>query len=179
MNKITLTGIALMSITSLFSCKQKQESNDIIIEKIVEKPQDSVNSMGENTTSGEVKWVNGASYSYTITRSADSSLEEVDIQGEKYQDNSIVLTINRNDGTEFFSGTITKSSFTGLLNNDVKQHGVLLSLAFDHNDNDNLYFVASIGSPDESSEQFALVQLIVNRMGSTNVAVYTPDEVPE
>lgn len=179
MKKIFYSGIVLLSLYSLFSCKNKQESSDdIIIEKIIEKPQEGAISLPQKGTSGKVKWVNGDEYTYDISIASDSELPEVTIDGETYKDNNAKLTIKRKDGSEFFSGTFTKSSFTGLLSSTMKEHGVLVGFSFDHADESKLYFVASIGSPDESSEVFTLVQLIVDRMGTTSVAVYTPDEVP-
>lgn len=178
MRKLFYSGIALLSLYSLSSCKQKQENNDIIVEKIVEKPQNSSITSPSKESSGSIKWVNGDDYTYSIHISADNELPEVTIGGETYKDNSAKLSVKRSDGTEFFAGTFTKNSFSGLLTNDIRQNGALVGFAFDHADESHLYFVASIGSPDESSEQFALVQLIVDRMGTTSVAAYTPDDIP-
>jgi hypothetical protein len=49
-------------------------------------------------------------------------------------------------------------------------------MAYDKSDANHLYFVASIGSPDESYDDFTLVQLIIDRQGATTVASYTPPE---
>lgn len=169
----------LVSLCTLFSCKQKQENNDIIVEKVVDKPQSGAIATPEKKSSGTVKWVNSADYGYSISISSDSDLPEVMIGEEKYKDNSVHLVVTRSDGSDFYSGTFTKNSFTGLLPNQVKQHGILIGFSFDHADESKLYFVASIGSPDESSEVFTLVQLILDKMGTTTVATYTPEEIPQ
>lgn len=179
MNKIVFSGIALLTLLALSSCKEKQEKTDeIIIEKVVDKPQNDAISSPEKNSSGSVKWVNGDTYRYSIKIAADDELQQVRNGETTYKDNSARLTILRSDGSEFFNSSFTKNSFTGLLSSDMKEHGSLIGFSFDHADESKLYFVASIGSPDESSEEFTLVQLIVDRMGTTTVATYTPDEIP-
>lgn len=179
MRKVIYSGIALLTLCSTFSCKNKQDNSDeIIVEKIVEKAENNAKTTPAKKSSGTVKWVEGNTYSYSINITANDSLSQVKIGDETYKDNSAHLTISRNDGSSFFNGTFTKNSFTGLLSSGMKDHGALIGFSFDHADDSKLYFVASIGSPDESSEEFTLVQLIIDRMGATTVATYTPDEVP-
>lgn len=178
-NYLLLGAAALAASYTLSSCKEKKDSEEIVVEKIVEKPQTNAIAMPGKTSEGNVNWVNGAQYTYTISQNSDPELAEVENNGETYKDNSATLTIKRTDGTVFYTNTFAKSSFTGLLSKDMIEHGVFLGMAFDHGDADNLYFVVSIGSPDENSEEFTLVQLILNRMGSTSVANYKPDEIPE
>ena len=146
-----------------------------MIEKIIDKPQSKATSMAAKSTSGTANWA-GSKYNFTIRRAADTSLEDVDNHDSLFHDNRIELTITRTDGSQFFSQTFTKSSFSGLLNRDAKESGVFLSMAYDKSDANHLYFVASIGSPDESYDDFTLVQLIIDRQGATTVASYTPPE---
>lgn len=146
-----------------------------MIEKIIDKPQSKATSMTKKSSSGKATWA-GNKYEYSIRRAADSSLEDVENHDSLFHDNRIELTITRSDGSQFFSQTFTKSSFSGLLTRDAKEHGVFLSMAYDKSDANHLYFVASIGSPDESYDDFTLVQLIIDRQGATTVASYTPPE---
>ncbi len=146
-----------------------------MIEKIIDKPQSKATSMTKKSSSGKATWA-GNKYEYSIRRVADSSLEDVENHDSLFHDNRIELTITRSDGSQFFSQTFTKSSFSGLLTRDAKEHGVFLSMAYDKSDANHLYFVASIGSPDESYDDFTLVQLIIDRQGATTVASYTPPE---
>ena len=178
MNRIyTILSIscALAIAGSLSSCKNKQQDEDIMIEKIIDKPQSKATSMTTKSSSGKATWA-GNKYEYSIRRAADASLEDVDNHDSLFHDNRIELTITRADGSQFFSQTFTKSSFSGLLNRDTKEHGVFLSMAYDKSDVNHLYFVASIGSPDESYDDFTLVQLVIDRQGATTVAPYTPPE---
>lgn len=176
---VATATLAAVSTTLMSSCKEKKDSDEIVVEKIVEKPQNDATGMPSKTDEGNVQWVNNAQYKYVLQRNVDTELPEVVNNGETYKDNSVTLTVNRSDGTVFYTNTFAKSSFTGLLSNDMKAHGVLLSIAYDHCDADNMYFVASIGSPDETNEDFTLIQLILNRMGTTSVATYKPDDMPE
>ncbi len=178
MNRIyTILGItcALAIAGALTSCKNKKQDEDIMIEKIIDKPQSKATSMASKTTSGTAAWA-GSKYEFTIRRGADTSLDDVENHDSLFHDNRIELTITRTDGSQFFSQTFTKSSFSGLLNRDTKESGVLLSMAYDKSDSNHLYFVASIGSPDEAYDDFTLVQLIIDRQGSTSVSTYTPPE---
>lgn len=178
MNRInTLLGItcALAIAGSLSSCKNKQQDDDIMVEKIIDKPQSKATSMATKTSEGTATWA-GSKYAYTIRRGADTSLDDVENHDSLFHDNRIELTITRSDGSQFFSQTFTKNSFSGLLRKDAKETGVFLSMAYDKSDSNHLYFVASIGSPDESYDDFTLVQLIIDRQGVTSVAAYNPPE---
>lgn len=178
MNRIkTILGVtcALVIAGSLSSCKNKQQDEDIMIEKIIDKPQSKAESMTAKTSSGTTTWT-GNKYNFTIRRAADTSLDDVENHESLFHDNRIELTITRTDGSQFFSQTFTKSSFSGLLRKEAKENGVFLSMAYDKSDSNHLYFVASIGSPDESYDDFTLVQLIIDRQGATSVAAYNPPE---
>ncbi len=149
-----------------------------MIEKIIDKPQSKAESMAAKTKSDTARWT-GNIYNYTIRRVADTSLEDVENHESLFHDNRIELTITRSDGSQFFSQTFTKSSFSGLLRREAKETGIFLNLAYDKSDSNHLYFVASIGSPDESYDDFSLVQLIIDRQGVTSVAAYVPDPESE
>lgn len=171
---ITISTLLLTAGMTITSCKDKKENSDedIVVEKFVEKPQQGTITMSKTDDGKDVQWV-GSTYHYTISRHAMDSTE-VENTGKKYHDNCIDLAVTRADGSVFFSRTLYKSSFSGLLSDDMREHGVLCSLAFDKADADNLYFVANIGSPEEANEDFVLLQFIVNRMGTTQVATYEP-----
>ena len=178
MNKIyTILSLscALAIAGSLSSCKNKQQDDDIMIEKIIDKPLSKATSMAKKSTSGTATWA-GSKYNFSIRRAADASLDDVENHDSLFHDNRIELTITRADGSQFFSQTFTKSSFSGLLHRDARESGVFLSMAYDKSDSNHLYFVASIGSPDESYDDFTLVQLVIDRQGATTVAPYTPPE---
>lgn len=174
----TIIGVScvLAVAAGTTSCKQKQNEDEIIVEKIIDKPQSKATNMGATSKVGKISWA-GAGYEYSVRRVADPSSGEINNHDSLFHDNRIELTIKRTDGSQFFSQVFTKSSFSGLLSNDMQAHGILLSLVYDKCDAGNVYFVATIGSPDEAYDDFTLVQLIINRQGATSVAGYTPPEI--
>lgn len=170
MKHITIALAILMAV----SCGKKQQSEDIEIEREVEKPVQQVKNATRKSETKDVTWIDGKSYTYSISYAPLDSAGVIENYGVLYHDNVIHLTIKRADGTEFFSRVITKSSFTGLLSDEMKNHGILTSLIFEKSDNNALYFVASVGSPDDNNEDFFLTQYKVDRFGATTVATYTP-----
>ncbi|MBR4275877.1 MAG: DUF4738 domain-containing protein [Prevotella sp.] len=160
--------ILFLSLVVTVSCKKKEQTDDIIIEKVVEKPQDGPESMASSEQSGSVTWIKGAEYSYTIKRYADSNLSQVTNHDTKYCDNSVTLTVNRADGSVFFEKTFSKSNFAPVLPKDFIEHGVLLGMNFDKVDGNDLLFVVSVGSPDETNEEFYYVQMRLSNMGATS-----------
>lgn len=171
-----ILGCALSGIM-LTSCKEKKkEQNDIIVEKVVMKPQTTDSTMPASQTENQVKWVDGNTYTYTIMRAPNPELKEVMSHDVVYTDNSIRLTITRSDGSEFLSRTISKSNMEGYLNSEMRQHGVLLSMELESTTPDRLLFAVTVGCPDEGYDDFTTVQMIVSRMGEISFAPYTPKE---
>lgn len=176
--KVLLLGACVLLCAA--SCKEKKSDNEeIIVERVMPAPVKTVTSMPAESNDGYAKWIDGKEYHYVIQRTAIDSTAAVENYGHKYRENSIELAIKRPDGTVFFTKKLLKSDFTGLLDQEHKEHGILLNVAYDKTDANNMYFVASIGSPDETNEDEVLVQYIVNRMGSTQVAKYELKFNPE
>lgn len=155
------------------ACKKKNKvEEDIIVEKIVEKPQDTPQRMERDERNGSVKWIGGAEYTYNIIREADDSLAMVENHGTKYYDNTIRLTVYRTDGTVFFKKTFSKDNFAPALPAMFKEHGVLLGMNLDKAAGNNLRFVVSVGSPDDSNEEFYYVIMNLNNFGATSAEKY-------
>ena len=65
--KIALYSMALaIGAMAFSSCKEKKQDEDIIVEKIIEKPKDSATAMSSDRKSGEAKWINDNKYTYII-----------------------------------------------------------------------------------------------------------------
>ena len=157
----------------LVSCgKKKEQTEDIIVEKVVEKPQDSTTKMSDLKLDGKASWINGAEYSYELYRSSTDSLPKVTNHDVEYQDNQVKLVVRRNDGSVFFQKTFTKSNFANVLPESFRKNGVLLGINFDKTDGNDMLFVASVGSPDETLEEFYYVQLVLNNFGATRAEEY-------
>ena len=78
------------------------------------------------------------------------------------------LTILRKDGSEFFSRTFTKSDFDSCIDDSYKDKGALLGIVFDRAEGDYLYFAASVGSPDKTSDEYIPMVLKLSKTGSVS-----------
>jgi hypothetical protein len=164
---ITFLAIAVCLVFS--SCKSgKKTDEDIIVEKVVAKPQAKPGQMERDERNGSVTWIDGAEYSYSILRHSDDSLAIVENHGKKYHDNAIRLSVYRSDGTVFFQKTFTKANFSPVLPEQFREHGVLLGMNLDKAEGNNLRFIVSVGSPDDSNEEFYYVVMKLNNFGTTS-----------
>lgn len=180
---LSLVIIALTGF-SLVACKSEKKSEDIIVDKIIEKPQEGPQHMGNDERSGSVTWIGGAQYSYTITRRAVDSLGVVKNNGKQYYNNSIHLTVSRANGTVFFQKTFTKANFAPAMPKQFQDTGVLLGMNLELPKDgkvtgNQLRFVVSVGSPDESNEEFVYVLMTLDNYGATSAQPYKIQETPE
>lgn len=164
--------LLIMSLMVVASCKKKEQQDDIIIEKVVEKPQEAPVDMGADESTGSVTWIKGAEYSYSITRKANSQLPVVNNHDTKYYDNSVKLVVRRADGSVFFEKTFSKENFAPVLPEEFKKNGVLLNMNFEKAEGNELLFVVSVGSPDETNEEFYYVRMSLDNMGATKALKY-------
>lgn len=160
-------------VLSVISCKKEKKTDDIIVEKVVEKPQTEPETMGRDDRSGSVRWVMGAEYAYKIVREANKDLNVVENHGIEYYDNEITLTVKRNDGSTFFEKKFTKSNFAPGLTKQMREHGVLLGMSLERADGNFLRFVVAVGSPDESNDEFYYVVMKLSNMAQTSCEAYS------
>lgn len=180
MNRYAYILVIVAGLISAFSsCKKKEQTDDIIVDKVIEKPQEGPENMPESEQSGSVTWISGGEYSYTISRKADNALPIVTNHDKQYHDNSITLTVNRADGSQFFQKTFSKTNFAPVLPKQFKDNGVLLGMNLDKVDGNNLLFVVSVGSPDQNYEEFYCVQMTLTNLGATSASEYHGQAVEE
>ncbi len=161
-----------VAIAAFVACTSKPKSNDIIAKKPVKATPKPTQNMGDYNQNRSVEWL-GSNYSVNIERKADTSLPlTVDESGNKYYDNRITLTILRSDGTEFFKRTFAKSNFAEYVGEEYKK-GAMLGLVFDHVDGDNIYFAASVGSPDKMSDNYVPLVVKISRVGGVSISTDT------
>ena len=147
--------------TTLTGCKQKKQTEDIIVRKTeAPKPQAPIRMQDYNQVK-DVQWLD-RSYQVDIRRMADDSLRMVkDETGQKFVDNRIQLKVIRQDGSVFFSRTFTKADFNDYLDDDYRATGILEGLVFDRVEGLHLIFAGSVSHP-QTDEYIPLVITLSN-----------------
>ena len=116
-----------------------------------------------------VSWL-GHNVKITTERLADKDLSLVqDENGNKYYDNKITLKIQRSDGSIFLERVFYKSDFSKLIDTSADKTTALLGVVFDRINGDHLLFAASLGSPDNMSDEFIPLVLKVSKSGSLSI----------
>ena len=173
--KHTLTLLVLASLVLSFSsCKEKKEQNDIIITEQKEaKPQGPV-KMKPITQDRNIEWV-GNQYRLIVERTPDESLPMVeDESGQKYYDNIIRVRVVRSDGTNAVERQFHKSDFLPYTQNAaVAKKGALLGVVLDRIEGNALFFAASVGSPDENSDEYVPLLLKITSTGGMSISLDT------
>ena len=170
--RIIVASALCATVAAFVACTSKPKSNDIIAKKPVKTAPKPTQNMGDYNQNRSVEWL-GGTYSISIERKADSSLPlAVDESGNKYYDNRVTLTISRSDGSEFFKHTFAKANFEEYVGDEYKNGG-MLGIVFDHVDGDNIYFAASVGSPDKMSDNYVPLVLKISRVGGVTISTDT------
>jgi len=163
MKTFTILFTAVLAGVVLTGCKQKKQSNDIIVKKIeTPKPQAPI-KMQDYHQVKDVLWL-GRDYQIDIQRTPDDSLKMVkDENGQKFVDNRITVSILRGDGSVFFRKTFTKSAFEDYLDDDYRRTGILEGIVFDRLEGDYVIFAGSVCHPQ--TDEYIPIVLSVSRMG--------------
>lgn len=158
---MAVTLSIVLGTTMLAGCKQKKQSEDIIVRKTeAPKPQAPIR-MQEYNQIKDIHWLD-REYQVNIQRTADDSLRMVkDETGQKFVDNRIRLQVIRQDGSVFFSQSFTKATFSEYLDDDYRQTGILEGLVFDRVEGNYLLFAGSVSHP-QTDEYIPLVIKVSN-----------------
>ena len=164
MSLAVAAGCALVTLTSCG--EKKRNTGDIIAPKPVTVVKKSVQTMSGYKQNMAFEWL-GQKYTFTVSRSADKTLPLTqDEVGNKYYDNIIEVSVRRADGTVFFSKVFKKTDFATCVSEESLRTGALLGVAFDRAEGDNVYFAASVGSPDRMSDSYVPIVVRLSRTGS-------------
>lgn len=169
--KPSLHIIILMAAMAVCTtgCKEKKESDDIIVEKTVEKKPASTQSTSDYSDSRTIDW-SGQNYTVAVSRKADEALPQVtDDEGHKYFDNSVELKVTRADGSEFFSRRFTKNDFAQYVPDGYLKDNVLTGVVLLRAEAGRLLFIASVGSPDPLSDEYIPLRVAISRTGQVTV----------
>lgn len=182
MKKTNYIFTVAMAAILLGACTEKKKSNIIIAKKSVAMENKGTQKMSNYEQSRDVEWL-GSSYQVVVKRSSAADLPLVTLDDDmRYYDNKITVRILRKDGSEFFNHTFTKTDFTSFIDKHTQDTGALLGVVYVKAEGDNLYFAASVGSPDITSDEYVPLMLKVSRMGDVSISkdqVLDTDSEPE
>jgi len=167
MKKHLLALVTMSVAICLASCGGKKEKTDIIARKPIVVRAKETRTMGDHRESRKVQWI-GASYTVDTEFKADKSLPLISDGEQKYYDNRATVKILRKDGTVFFNRTFSKADFINQIDASYKD-GALLGVVYDKCDGDNMYFAASVGSPDKSSDEYVPLVVKISRFGDVSI----------
>ena len=159
MKRIDYILIGLLAISSLTACTEKKKSNIIIAPKQVAKVVNkATQKMSEYEQTREADWV-GSHYKVVVKRSSDKELPVLQLdENTKYYDNRISFKVLRSD------------DFTSYIDKHTQDMGALLGIVYVKAEGDYLYFAASVGSPDVTSDEYVPLVLKISRMGSISIS---------
>ncbi len=170
MKRIDYILMAALAVCLLGSCAEKKKSNIIIAKKPVAKVKKSTQKMSDYEQSRDVEWV-GATYQVVVKRASSVDLPTVQLDEDtKYYDNKIALRILRKDRSVFFNRTFTKSDFTDYLDKHTQETGALLGIVYVKAEGNYVYFAASVGSPDVTSDEYVPLTLKISRLGAVSIS---------
>ena len=167
MKKHLLALVTMSVAICLASCGGKKEKTDIIARKPIVVRAKETRAMGDHRESRKVQWI-GASYTVDTEFKADKSLPLISDGEQKYYDNRATVKILRKDGTVFFNRTFSKADFINQIDASYKD-GALLGVVYDKCDGENMYFAASVGSPDKSSDEYVPLVVKISRFGDVSI----------
>lgn len=167
MKKHLLALVTMSVAICLASCGGKKEKTDIIARKPIVVRAKETRAMGDHRESRKVQWI-GASYTVDTEFKADKSLPLISDGEQKYYDNRATVKILRKDGTVFFNRTFSKADFINQIDASYKD-GALLGVVYDKCDGENMYFAASVGSPDKSSDEYVPLVIKISRFGDVSI----------
>ena len=167
MKKHLLALVTMSVAICLASGGGKKEKTDIIARKPIVVRAKETRAMGDHRESRKVQWI-GASYIVDTEFKADKSLPLISDGEQKYYDNRATVKILRKDGTVFFNRTFSKADFINQIDASYKG-GALLGVVYDKCDGDNMYFAASVGSPDKSSDEYVPLVVKISRFGDVSI----------
>lgn len=174
--KITITAVLASVLVTLASCGSKEAKKESQYEFIEGyENMATVNKMIERSFSGSTT-VNGKKYTYSIeVRNADSLEHVFNSEGMEYIDNTARLII-RQDSATVLNHVFTKQSFASIVPKALYDKTGMSSLCYNklkEDKTDAMYFIASVGDPDETADMFFPIEITVAADGTFTMAEAT------
>lgn len=163
---LVVAGMLMLGITA---CKEKKQSEDIIIAKYVpEGPKSPIRMSAEQRVT-PVNW-QGKDYQVIISRTASDSLPKlVDETGQEYYDNSISLQIMQGE-TVKLKKHFTKNAFASYIDDDFRKKGFLENMVFQGVEDGKLKFGAVVSRPG-SDDEFVPLDVFIDCTGGMTIAL--------
>ncbi len=160
--------LSFVFATIMISCGNnvKPQQEEVIEDTIIKE--NSIGTLREihinkSITISKQKYV----YKYDFVR--DESLPIVrNPQGDDYYDNKVTLSIKK-QGSEIFSQTFTKKDFAKIVPEKFMEKSALIGFTYNYARNDNsdaLYFIATVGDPDETADMVFPIQIRITPQGN-------------
>lgn len=171
MKRINYILFTVLAAGLMASCADEKKKSNIIIApkpaaKVTNKP---TQKMSDYEQARDIEWL-GSTYKVIVKSESDSELPIVKLdETTKYYDNKITVRILRQDGTEFFNRSFTKSAFEQYLDRHTKESGALLGIVYVKAEGNNLCFAASVGSPDVTSDEYIPLVLKITNLGAVAI----------
>lgn len=171
MGKLTLSIIIGVATALTCGCSNTQQQHP------AENFTDSIPQEEQIGTLRERHDKNGISiaekkYVYKYDFVHDESLPVVrNPQGDDYYDNKVTLKIWQ-QGNEIFSRTFTKKDFKGLVPEKFMTNSALVGFTYNYTKaetTDALYFIATVGDPDETADMAFPIQIRITPDGSISM----------
>lgn len=169
MKGIYASIVIALGVLALSSCEEKKKAHDIIAPKPVVKAPSGPVKMQGYSHSEKVEW-GGRNFTVSIKRVVDDSAPVFsDESNNKYYENKITLSVKSTDGSEFFRREFTKQSFSQIIESSYLSKSTILGIAVDHVEAHSIVFVASVGCPDQLSDDFIPINLTLSDSGTLSM----------
>lgn len=165
-SSIALLALALLCVTG---CGKKKESSIIITKKPKVVKPSKPQKMGDYSQRRTVQWL-GNDYTVVSTLTADPALPLAADGNTRYFDNRITLEVLRKDGSSFFKQTFQKTDFQQYVDDIYYKNGALLGIVLVKAEGNDLFFAASVGNPDKSSDEYVPLVLKVDNHGGVTIS---------
>ena len=178
MNKKKMLCMSLVALGLLAACGEKEvKQGRMVVPKPAEEQPVGTQQVAEQVLSQTIDWL-GKTYVVTFSREADRTRPLVDDgMGVQYYDNAIHVRIDRQDGTTFFSQTYTKDNFARFSSAETLKRRTLYNISVYKQTPQALSLLACVSVPDESSDDYQLLEIAIDPAGNTNIQeVVVPDK---
>ena len=171
MRKISQLAILALSAMMMVACAEKKEVPSPEREVEVEDPVTGIMNLRDINIEDTVT-VEGRVYRYACSmHSVDSLPAVINPQGVQYRECSVNISVARGE-ENVFKKTFVKKDFAAYVPEDFMKSSTLVGVNYNHikaDDHSALYFIITLGDPDETSELSCSFELKVASNGSYTI----------